>query len=184
VVSSPIHPPDQGGLSFSPDELLARGVITQERHREIELHRAHRLRAARTDFAEWERNRELDITHTQRTYGEDSPGATDAERTLALARTARRRDEADAVRVLARSTTSSPVVASRPRRRGAGRPSGARRSSRSSGESSDSDGSSSDDDDAARLRGFLVYLIGFDWPQALIDSAYAFAADIEREVTS
>jgi hypothetical protein len=71
----------------------------------------------------------------------------------------------------------------RPRRRGAGRPGGTRRSSRS-GESSDSEGGSSDDDDAAHLRGFLVDLIGFPWPEALIDRAYGFSVEIERQVTS
>jgi hypothetical protein len=65
----------------------------------------------------------------------------------------------------------------RPRERHAARSSKAGRGS-PDGESPEGEA------DAAHLRGFLTHLIGFAWPEALIDSAYAFSLDIEGEVTS
>jgi hypothetical protein len=104
-------------------------------------------------------------------------GLDDADREL-------RRARRNGITVIDNGQILSPSRRTRPRRRGAGRPSGVRRSSARSGDSGDDAGESPGEADAAYLRGFLLYLIGFDWPEALIDSAYAFSVDIEREVTS
>ncbi len=79
-------------------------------------------------------------------------------------------------------TACSRTATSWPRRQREHRPASTRRTSSSSTSSGSDPGDPEGPREGARLCAFRLDLISIDWPEALIDAAYAFSVEIEREM--